>query len=148
MAKISVRRGGGIADEASAANDATVETPSQQIVRAANGTATKVDARGRHITVRKLSSLQKIKLHEMVGPDASKVSYYMEAAFYAASVVKIDSENIVRPVTKLQLEALIDRLDEDGLAASVGALAELLNVRVDSDGNVTRDGEIISTAKK
>lgn len=148
MAKISVRRSSGAADEVPTGSDAIVETPSQQIVKAANGTATKIDARGRHITVRKLSSLQKIKLHEMVGPDASKVSYYMEAAFYAASVVKIDSEPIARPATKLQLEALIDRLDEDGLAASVGALAELLNVKVDGDGNVTRDGEIISTAKK
>ena len=97
--------------------------------------------------VRKLTPMMKIRLHELVGPSTSKVDAYMHAAFIAAGVCEIDGDRVPFPTTKLQLEALIERLDEDGLNAAGDASAKLLGITVDEDGNVFRHGEMIAAAK-
>lgn len=143
MARANVKK----SEVAEADVAASPETPSQSIIRSAATSVTKVDRQGRSITVRKLSPLNKMRLHEIMGASASAVAAYVQAAFMAASVSHIDGDPVPFPTTKLQLEALVSRLDEDGLTATTEALVELMGITLDDDGNVMREGEIIAAAK-
>lgn len=125
-----------------------VDKPSEEIIRSANGTATVKDERGRLITVKKISSLKRLKLQELIGANAASIPSYVGTATAAVSVIKIDNEDVPWPATKLQFEALVDRLDEEGIAAATVGLADLMGVEVDEEGNITMGGRIISAAKK
>ncbi len=125
------------------------DTPSDIIVKAASASGQKVDKRGRLIAVRKLGPLQKLRLHEMVGANASGIDAYMQAAILAASVIKIGDDAVPFPSSKMQLEALVERLDEDGLSAVQDALVDMLGLKLDAAGNIVdASGEIVHAAKK
>lgn len=126
----------------------TGETPTAEVIRDANGTATITDERGRVLTVKKLSSLKKLKLQELIGASAAGIPSYMGTAVAACSVIRIDGQDVPWPATKLQFEAIVDRLDEEGIVAATVALADLMGVEVDEEGNLTMGGRIISAAKK
>ena len=93
------------------------DTPSEAIVKAANQTGTATDARGRVITFKPFNALERIKFFEAVGAENSRNQEYVGLAALAAVVRAIDGEAIPRPATKAQIEALVSRLDDDGLTA-------------------------------
>lgn len=99
-------------------------TPTQAIVKAASQTATVTDARGRSIAIRKLGPLDRMKLFEVVGPENSRNEQYVGYAALAFIVSAIDGEPVARPNSKLALEALVQRLDDDGMDAVARHLAE------------------------
>jgi hypothetical protein len=101
-----------------------VETPSEIVAQSANDTATKADARGRAITVKRLNALQFYRLTKAMGATASNATA-MDLAVIASSVQKIDGEDVMPPATELQVEHLMQRLDFDGLNAAAEALKEL-----------------------
>ena len=105
-------------------SDAAGETPSQSIVRAANQPATVSDAKGRKIGLKKLNPLDRLKLFEVIGPDNSRNEAYVGYAALAFLVSSIDGEPVARPANKIQLEALVQRLDDDGMDAIAAHLAE------------------------
>jgi hypothetical protein len=75
------------------------------------------DARGRTITIIKLGALQKMRLLKAVGPVNSKNDQYMGYAALAASVTAIDGMPEGFPGSEAQIEAIVGRLDQDGLDA-------------------------------
>ena len=93
------------------------ETPSQEVIRAANTTALVTDARGRKIEIRKLKTLDRMRLFELVGPENAMNDRYLGYATLAYSVVSIDGEQLPRPDQKIALEAIVQRLDEEGFEA-------------------------------
>lgn len=93
------------------------ETPSQQVVRAANAEHTVHDSTGRAITLKKPGILTQFKLIEMLGPEASANSVYVQMVLPITYVTAIDGEPEPRFTTRMQMEALIQRLDEHGIAA-------------------------------
>lgn len=93
------------------------ETPSQQIVKAANQPSTVTDAKGRAIGVKKMNPLDRLKLFEVIGGDNSKNEQYVGYAALAFLVTSIDGDPVPRPSNKLQLEALVQRLDDEGMDA-------------------------------
>ncbi len=103
--------------------EAPGETPSQSIVRAANQPATITDAKNRAIVLKKLTPLDRLKLFEVIGPDNSKNEAYVGYAALAFLVASIDGEAVARPANKIQLEALVQRLDDDGMDAIAAHLA-------------------------
>jgi hypothetical protein len=99
------------------AEPTTVSTPSQDLVRAAAREFNVSDKRGRILTIRKPPFLAQFQFVDMLG-DASasnRVYFFMvsDVLFLAA----IDGAPMVLPTSKLQLEAILQRLDEDGCAA-------------------------------
>ena len=76
-----------------------------------------VDATGRRIVLRKPSILQQFNVLLAVGPDASANQAYMTVVTPILWVREIDGEKIPFPATKLQLDGIIQRLDEPGVAA-------------------------------
>jgi hypothetical protein len=74
------------------------------------------DARGRTITLKKPTALDRMRLALLVGSDASENAAFMQYANLAASVLTIDG--MPAPLTSMiALEGLVGQLDEDGLAA-------------------------------
>lgn len=98
-------------------------TPSEEIVAAANATATVNDKRGRQIIIKKLNALDRMRIAELVGPENVKNDVYFGYALFAYYVVSIDG--LPRPRgTKLQIESTVQLLDEDGLLAVAGGVKE------------------------
>ncbi|QEL18715.1 hypothetical protein [Limnoglobus roseus] len=93
------------------------ETPSQSIVKAASQLAHVTDSRGRSIAIRKFSALDRLRMFEAIGPENSKNEQYLGYAALAFHVASIDGDSIDKPSTKMQLEALVQRLDDDGMNA-------------------------------
>lgn len=93
-------------------------SPSEELIAKAQSTSTIKDARGRTITLKKPGVLSQFHLVEALG-DAAQNQVYMGMVFPLLYVASIDgvTEKPVR--TKLQVEALIQRLDEEGIEAVV-----------------------------
>ena len=93
------------------------ETLSETIVKAANQSTTVTDSRGRSITFKPFNALDRMKFFEAMGAENSKNQEYVQLAAMACVVRSIDGDTIPRPSNKAQLEALVQRLDDDGLEA-------------------------------
>jgi hypothetical protein len=109
------------------------ETPSQGIVRAANQVTQVTDARGRVIGVKKIGALDRMRMFEAVGAENSKNEPYLGYASLAFHVGSIDGDPVTRPGTKAQLEALIQRLDDDGMNAVAEKLPDLYGQSGDAE---------------
>jgi hypothetical protein len=74
-------------------------------------TVTFTDGEGRSISFRKLPLSRRLALIGMLGADANNgtVEVY---ALNAACVVEIDGQKVVSPASRLELNALIDRLED------------------------------------
>ena len=84
-------------------------------------TATIRTSDGRMLTVKRLSVVEKMRLAKALGEHSGNDSYG-NFAVVAASVREIDSMPIPFPMTTLQLEAIVQRLDDDGMESAIRAL--------------------------
>ena len=125
----------------------TAETPTTAVVKSAAKSMTVVDALGRSITVRKLPPHLKMKFAEVIGPSASKNEAHVNTAVLAVCVTAIDGEQIPFPTSKMQVEALIARLDDEGVEAVNTASIELMGFTLDDNGNLMKDGKVLTAAK-
>jgi len=101
----------------------TSPTPSEQAVAKAVQEHTIHDARNRTITLRKPSPVQQFRLVEALGGETANNPVYMRMVLPIIFVAAIDGMPVPPPSNKGQIEALIQRLDEEGLAAvSLGVL--------------------------
>lgn len=99
-------------------------TPSQELIKAANAEYSVTDARGRVIVLRKPPFLAQYKQVEMVGGELAANRVYMSMILPTLYVISIDGDAVTQPKTKLQLDALISRLDEDGMNAAFECWSE------------------------
>jgi hypothetical protein len=92
-------------------------TPSQLIVREAARTFNAVDATGRRLLLRRLTALDTLRLFKAAGPVLAENEPWLSMAGLAFSVLEIDGVPVPAPATEAQIETLIERLGEEGLAA-------------------------------
>ncbi len=92
-------------------------TASGQILAAANATFEERDARGRTLTLKKPALLVQFRLTEAMGPEAAENGAYRAMCLPLMWVTAIDGEPVNQPSTKAEIEALIQRLDDDGFLA-------------------------------
>lgn len=104
-------------------------SPSEEVVRDANAVVHVTDARGRKWGVKRLGPAKRMRLFAILGNDLAQNQMYLGHAALAASVVDVDGEEIPFPQTALLLEALVQRMDDDGLEAVAGAIAEHFGVK-------------------
>lgn len=91
-------------------------TPTEQVVAKANAKpkiVTKVDERGRRITVKFLSPLDRMRLAKLLGKDAGN-EVYMGYAALAFAVTHIDEDDTSIANIR-ELEFLVERLGDEGL---------------------------------
>lgn len=98
-------------------------TPSDEAVAKATAAVSVTDAGGRTIVLKKPGVLAQYRLVEMMG-DSAKNDVYMNMVLPLIFVTSIDGDPVAMPSTKRELEALIQRLDEDGIAAVVAGVQE------------------------
>ena len=76
------------------------------------------DSRGRVFKLKKLNILSESRLVRMLGQEAVTNQVYMNAYVLPAVMVsEIDGEAVFTPNTQREMEALIQRLDNDGIGA-------------------------------
>lgn len=99
-------------------------TPAQQLLQDAKKTVTlEPDAEGRVFVLKKPGSLQQLRLLEGLGMLTANPGY-MAVAQQVQYLVSIDGE-VLTPVTnKIQLEALVQRLDDHGIYAVAAGVEE------------------------
>lgn len=94
----------------------SINTPAEQAISRAVQAVSITDARGRNITLKKPGVLAQFRFIEALG-DTAQNQVYMAMAMPLIFVAEIDGDPVVMPTRKSEIEALIQRLDEDGIAA-------------------------------
>jgi hypothetical protein len=100
-----------------------VETPTEQIVKAAQQVGVVTDSRGRSLTVRRPSALDKMRLFEAVGAALANNAQYLGMAMLAGCVTAIDGELCTPMLTKRVIEARVSELGDEGIEAVAGYLS-------------------------
>lgn len=137
MAKVKMRGG-----------DAPAETaPSAEVVRSSIVETEKVADDGRTIKVRKLTPRRRMQVFAFVGSELAGNQQYMSMAMIAASVVAIDGEGIPMPTSRREIEALVERLGDEGMDAAGRGVAELLGVGFSDEALISAANEDVAVAK-
>jgi hypothetical protein len=109
------------------------ESPTQQVLAKANEETSITDARGRVIKLKKPGVLAQYRLIEALG-DAAKNQVYTSMVLPLIYVTEIDGLAVYQPKTKMEIEALIQLLDEDGVdSVSQHVVATFGNSSPDAD---------------
>ena len=112
------------------------DTPSARLIAAAQAAPVAIDAAGRRLALRRLTALDKLRLYKAAGPALAQNAPWMGVALLAASVSAIDGVPVPAPASEVQVEALVGRLGEEGLAAIADAIAGPDEDAGDAAGNL------------
>lgn len=77
------------------------------------------DAKNRRLKLKRPTILQESRLIRVLGEDAENPTYLNAYALPAAMVVEIDGEPVNFPSNQIQLDAVLQRLDREGMAAVI-----------------------------
>ena len=80
------------------------------------------DTQGRRIALRRLTALDRLRLFKAAGPNLAHNDRWLGMAILAVSVAAIDDIPVPMPANEYQIEALVHRLGDSGIAAVATAL--------------------------
>ncbi len=86
------------------------------------GPALVQDSRGRILTIRRLTVLDRLRLFKAAGAVLAENAPWFGMAVLAASVSAIDDVPVPMPTNESQIEACVARLGDDGLTAVADAI--------------------------
>ncbi len=95
--------------------------PQSRIVAAAETATTITDALGRKLVLRRIGALEKLRLFKAVGPQLGQNEPYLAMALLACAVAAIDDLPLPAPANEGQIEMIVQKLGDEGLAAVAGA---------------------------
>ena len=107
-------------------------TPTQSYIIAAHQTSDIIDATGRTLTIRRPTTLDRLRLFKAVGPALSTNERYLGLAMLAFTVTAIDGVPVPQPSNEHQIESALDRLGD----LAIEAIAASLNPE-DTEGLAT-----------
>jgi hypothetical protein len=99
-------------------------TPSQVIIGTAEARTTIIDAEGRKLALRRLTALDKLRLFKAAGPILAQNQPWLGMALLACSVAAIDDVPVPPPVNEQQIETMVSRLGDAGIAAIADAFGD------------------------
>lgn len=99
-------------------------TPSTSILGAEAATQTVMDNDGRRLTIRRLTALDRLRLFKAAGPLLSQNQPWLGMALIASCVAAIDDVPVPSPVNEGQIEAMVARLGDSGIATVASALQQ------------------------
>jgi hypothetical protein len=111
MAKLTVKQ------------DGQGETPSSAIVKQAAARVVIESANGHSIALQKPGVLAQFRLVKILGKSAEN-TVYVQMVLPLTYVVEIDGVPVSQPNSEREIEALITRLDEEGVAAVMQGVQE------------------------
>lgn len=91
------------------------------------------DREGRLLTLRRMGALDRLRLFKAIGPVLAQNPPYLGMAMLASSVTAIDEVPVPAPATEAQIEALISRLGDSGIAAVADGLQPEVEQNVDGE---------------
>lgn len=100
-----------------------MSTPTEEILKQTQKEITVTDKRGRTITLKKYTYLRETQFIRMLGETASN-DRYLSGVLPVLYVTAIDDDRILTPNTQRELDAIINRLDEDGMIAISNGIRE------------------------
>ncbi len=103
-------------------------SPSATIISAAMAAPTVTDGFGRRLTLRRMTSLDKLRLFKAAGPVLAQNQPWLGMAMLASSVAEIDNVPVPSPTNEQQIESAVARLGDQGIAAVAEALNGQLEV--------------------
>ncbi|WP_429499379.1 hypothetical protein ACQUFY_20800 [Robbsia andropogonis] len=101
------------------------ESALQQFTRQANESLDVTDARGRVIRLKKPNAIARLGFIEAMGESSSN-KLWAATVFPVMYVVSLEGVANSVPISKNEIKALYARLDEDGMAAVMRGLEDLL----------------------
>lgn len=119
-------------------------TASEEILARYKKTETTTDTLGRAIVVRKLKPSQQVAVMTMADTDLKSPLSVMQIA---AAVVKIDDNIYPFAKSRDELLAVVDVLDDEGLAAALEGVVKLNGGQIDADGKVQTAANIAEQVK-
>lgn len=100
------------------------QSPAAQALQKANEEVVIKDSKGRSITLKQPGVLAQFRMMEALGDELSRNSAYMMMSLPMLFITSIDGDPVYQPKTKLEHEALIQRLDHHGIDAVVMGVRE------------------------
>lgn len=100
-----------------------VETPTQKIVKAANQVLSVTDSLGRVLNYKQHGALDRMNCIAAAGPELSRNTMWMQYALAATMCTAIDGVPVPKPNRRQDIEALVNKLGEEGLNAIIEAIA-------------------------
>jgi hypothetical protein len=100
-----------------------MDSPTTRHLASVLQTQTVQDSEGRRIAIRRLTALDKLRLFKAAGPTLAQNHLWLGMATLAASVSAIDDIPVPPPTNEAQIEALVARLGDPGIAAIAEAIA-------------------------
>ena len=98
--------------------------PSTTVLNEASQIILVTDQKGRRFSLRRMTALDTLRLFKAAGPVLAQNGPWLSMAGLAFSVSDIDGVPVPALATEAQIESLIDRLGDHGLAAIADALKE------------------------
>ena len=95
-------------------------TPTQHFLTT---TETVQDASGRSLSLHRLNALDKLRLFKAAGPVLAQNPLWLGMATLASAVTEIDGIPVPPAINEAQIEALVGKLGDTGIAAIAKALA-------------------------
>ena len=80
------------------------------------------DGLGRHIKIRRLNALDRLRLLKAAGPELSRNDTWLNIAALAVSVIEIDGVPRPTPLSERQIELTVQELGDVGLEEIAGRL--------------------------
>lgn len=116
-------------------------TPTQAVINRDQKTARFQDRRGRVIGIRRMGAGDRMRVMRVLGSEGTENLLYFGHAMLAACVRLFDGEELPMPTSRNEIEALVDRLDDDGLDAIAKAIEGA------GWNNQTADASVLAEAK-
>jgi hypothetical protein len=96
--------------------------PTKSILKNAQRAINTLDARGRSLVCRRPTALDTLRLFKAAGPTLAQNEAWLAMASLAFAVEAIDGVPVPAPGSEAQIEALVERLGDDGLSAIAAAV--------------------------
>ncbi len=114
-----------------------IETPSQQAIAKLATEFEVTDERGRMLTLKKPGALAQYRIVETMGQSAD-IKTYAQMVLPLIFLVAIDGDPVRQPASKLQLEALITRLGDEGIDAVLKGVGKHFGETLEEDAEVSK----------
>lgn len=111
--------------------------PSSQAVSQSTSEVQVTDARGRVITMRKPNPITRLRFIDAMG-ESSTNRLWVSNVWALMFVAAIDGQPVPAPSNKNQIEALYQRLDDDGIEVVSDAFEQHFTEKTDVDENLAK----------
>ncbi len=114
---------------------AIAPSPSQAVIADANRVEYTTDANGHRLGVKRINASLRRRVLKALSAESGEKGRLLVMATVACCCVEIDGSPVPFPASELQVEALIDRLEQEGLDAVATVLGTKFAAQEEGEGD-------------